>query len=101
MEGDFSKVFSNNWNNSRSRFSDNRYSMDIWHGCLSLAKQFLRGWSSNKTGEEKKGKMLILARLGELGQIGEMGSMDAELWMEIYRLEASLEQIFHQEEIFW
>jgi hypothetical protein len=101
MEEDFSKVFSNNRIGNRSMFSENIYSMDIWHGCLSLARQFLRGWSSNKIAEEKKGKVHILARLGELDQIGEQGSMDVELWMERYMLEARLEHIFHKEEIFW
>jgi hypothetical protein len=101
MEEDFSKVFSNKWIGNRSMFSENIYSLDIWHGCLSLARQFLRGWSSNKIAEEKKGKVHILARLGELDQIGEQGSMDVELWMERYMLEARLEHIFHKEEIFW
>jgi hypothetical protein len=101
MEEDFNKVFSDNWNNSRSRFHENMYSIDIWYGCLGLVRQFLKGWSSNKTAEEKKNTMLIIAKLGELDLIGETGDMDAELWVERYRLEVRLEHMFHKEEIFW
>jgi hypothetical protein len=39
LEEDFIGKFVQNWQVVRCRFSENRYSMDIWHGFLSMARQ--------------------------------------------------------------
>jgi hypothetical protein len=38
LEGNFEETFSNQWNLTRGTFDSQRYSMGIWHGCLSLAR---------------------------------------------------------------
>jgi hypothetical protein len=66
LEEDFIGKFGQNWQIVRSRFSRKRYSIDIWHGCLSLSRQYLRGWAANKIGETRRIKLEILSRLEEL-----------------------------------
>jgi hypothetical protein len=38
----------------RDKFHSLRYSMDVWHGCLSMSRQYLRGWSANKNASMKR-----------------------------------------------
>jgi hypothetical protein len=66
LEDDFIRNFGLNWQKVRSRFHDQRYSIDIWHGCRSMSRQYLRGWSTNKAGEARRNKLEILEKLEEL-----------------------------------
>jgi hypothetical protein len=54
LEEDFKRIFEENWKSTRIRFSDQRYAMDIWHGCISMSRQYLRGWNANKASEGRK-----------------------------------------------
>jgi hypothetical protein len=38
MEEDFVGKFDQNWKAVRDRFNDSRYSMDVWHGYLSMSR---------------------------------------------------------------
>jgi hypothetical protein len=51
-----------------------RYSIDIWHGCLNLTRQYLRGWNANKVRDNKKAKKEILDKLRELDEMGDQTS---------------------------
>jgi hypothetical protein len=98
LEEGFVQMVVDNWKTIRSRFSEQRYSMDIWHGCLSLTRQRLRGWSANKLSKSKKTKNLISK---ELDTLGETREEDTSLWAWRYQLEGKLEEIYNKEEIFW
>jgi hypothetical protein len=37
------KIFEGNWKKIVGRCHDKSYSMDVWHDCLSLTRQYLRG----------------------------------------------------------
>jgi hypothetical protein len=64
------------WNYIRIRFFDQRYSLDIWLGCLSMSRQYLRGWNANKRNDEKKRKKELLCRLNHLEQVAEDRALD-------------------------
>jgi hypothetical protein len=89
------------WNSIRGRFSESRYSLDIWHGCLSLSRQYLRGWNINKRSEAKKMKKELLGKLDGLDKIAEVRPLDGNFWKERYLVEGELEQIYHKEELHW
>jgi hypothetical protein len=42
--------------------------MDTWHGCLSLSRQYLKGWSGNKASENRKPKENVLKELAILDE---------------------------------
>jgi hypothetical protein len=70
---------------------------------MSSSRQYLRGWSANKSVVSKKEKADILSRLEELDKKGEDNTIlfPESLWMERYHLEAKLDQIYYKEEIYW
>jgi hypothetical protein len=37
------RIFERNWKKIVGRYHDQSYSMDVWHNCLSLTRQYLRG----------------------------------------------------------
>jgi hypothetical protein len=43
LEEGFEAMVAKNWELNRARFSEQRYSVDVWNGCSSLLRQFLRG----------------------------------------------------------
>jgi hypothetical protein len=47
----------------RGRFNSQRYSLDVWNGCLSLSRQYLKGWAANKMGVMRKSKSKIMKTL--------------------------------------
>jgi hypothetical protein len=78
-----------------------RYSVDIWHGCLSLSRQYLRGWNGSKVCEAKRESPEILKRLEILDDISEGQLVQTDHWKERYQLESKLEHIDQKEELFW
>jgi hypothetical protein len=84
--------FSRNWDTVRGRFTNQRYSMDIWHGCLSLTRQYLRGWNDNRLSQTRKSKEDLLAKLKELDVARESHAKDSVIWSQRYHLEARLEK---------
>jgi hypothetical protein len=57
-----------NWSGSKSKFSDQSYALDVWHECLCLLMQYLRGWNANRIKESKTIKREILSRLEQLDE---------------------------------
>jgi hypothetical protein len=74
--------------------------MDVWHGCLSLSRQYLRGWSANKTSEARKNKEMLLHNLEKMDQVNG-GQLDVAHWTERYKLENELEQLYSKEDLYW
>jgi hypothetical protein len=70
LEEDFVSKFDQNRQKVRARFTDSRYSMDVWHGCLSMSRQYLRGWYANRIIENRKHKMELLAKLEQIDSNG-------------------------------
>jgi hypothetical protein len=101
LEEDFMDSFTKNWQKVRDRFHNQRYSLDIWHGCLNLSRQYLRGWNANKIRDSKKEKKDILQKLEEMDKDGEQEGVNERFWVERYQLEGQLEQLYHKEELFW
>jgi hypothetical protein len=54
LEDNFNYIFSRNWQSVTNRFGEQSYSLDLWHGCLSLTRQYLRGCNANKESASKK-----------------------------------------------
>jgi hypothetical protein len=54
LEPEFMRIFEGNWKKIVGRCHDKSYSMDVWHGCLSLTRQYLREWNANKVRENSK-----------------------------------------------
>jgi hypothetical protein len=100
-EKNFIELFNKNWKLVRDRFHVDRYSVDIWHGCLSLSRQYLRGWNSNKVCEAKRERPEILKRLEILDDISEGQLVQTNHWKERYQLKSKLEHIDRKEELFW
>jgi hypothetical protein len=101
VEEGFKDRFLGNWQLTKARFSDHRYSLDIWHGCLSMSRQDLRGWHANNTKETNKRKKELIGTLEELNMINERNEVLKEHWEERYYIEAQLEQIYQKEELHW
>jgi hypothetical protein len=80
LEGDFIDKFESNWKLVRSIFADQRYSLDVWNGCLSMSKQFLKGWAANKMGESRKSKSEILEELENLDRTYESRGVGAVMY---------------------
>jgi hypothetical protein len=70
------------------------YSMDIWHGCLSLTRQYLRGWNANKVSEAKIRKADILRKLEVLDDMNDDQVVQEENWRDRYQLESQLAQTY-------
>jgi hypothetical protein len=100
LEDDFSSKFGLNWKLVRKRFSGQRYSMDVWNGCLSMSRQYLKGWAANRIGQTRKTKSEILGKLEELDRSCETQGA-CELWEQRYQLENNLDQIYQKEEMYW
>jgi hypothetical protein len=66
-----------------------------------MSRQYLRGWAANKTGEARRTKQGILSKLEEVDKKQECQDVESDPWRERYQLEASLDQIYHKEEIYW
>jgi hypothetical protein len=64
MEEGFEEMVVGNWCSNRGRFNAQRYSLDVWYGCISLLRQHMRGWNANKRSEARKMKELC-KRLSE------------------------------------
>jgi hypothetical protein len=62
--------------------------MDIWHGCLSLTRQYLRGWNANRLSSTWKSKEDLLVKIKELDVEGEIHSEESMRWSQRYHLEA-------------
>jgi hypothetical protein len=75
--------------------------LDIWHGCLSSSRWYLKGWHANKESASKKVKKEALDRLEQLDKIVDHQVVREEHWRERYQLEAKLEYIYLKEELFW
>jgi hypothetical protein len=71
--------------------------MDV---CLSMTKQYLRGWNANKVMNAKKAKSDILKRLAEMDEMAEFQHVGEGFWSKRYQLEAQLEKIYHGEELY-
>jgi hypothetical protein len=52
-------------------------------------------------GEQKKLKQDLLLELEQLDNMAEEMASPADIWKQRYELEAKLEQIYTQEELFW
>jgi hypothetical protein len=63
LEKVFSQHLGKIWHQCRDCRRTNRYSIDVWHGCLSGARQHLRGWNANNKAETSRLKHETLARL--------------------------------------
>jgi hypothetical protein len=61
LEEDFIDKFVQNWQVVRCRFSENRYSMDIWHGCLSMARLFSGVWLLTNLERQGRSNKIFLA----------------------------------------
>jgi hypothetical protein len=62
--------------------------MIIWHGCLSLTRQYLRGWNANRLSNTRKSKEDLLVKINELDVEGEIHSEESMHWSQRYHLEA-------------
>jgi hypothetical protein len=88
QEPDFLDIFTRNWQQILVRFHDQRYSMDVWHGCLGLTRKYLRGWNSNKVRDAKRDKVEILKKLKEMDELFELQKVGAGFWSKMYQLES-------------
>jgi hypothetical protein len=68
---------------------------------LSLSRQYLKGWSANKSSEAMKVKDGEIRRMAELDSVSDSQVVGVDHWNERYKLEAKLEQILHKEELYW
>jgi hypothetical protein len=101
LEEGFDETVNENWCSNRVRFNADRYSLDVWHNCISLLRQHLRGWSANKRSKDRKSKKDMCQRLAELDKAGEGDENKLQLWQERNQVEARLEMIYQKEEIYW
>jgi hypothetical protein len=69
LEEGFEDRCMKNWSGNKSRFSDQNYALHIWHECLRLLRQYLRGWNANRIKESKAIKKELLSRLEQLDEI--------------------------------
>jgi hypothetical protein len=74
------EMVSDKWCSNRAKVETHRYSLDVWHGCISLLRQFLRGWSINKRREDRISKKELCQRLSELDKGVEEHGDDLLLW---------------------
>jgi hypothetical protein len=72
--------------------------MDIWNGCTSMLRQYLRGVEPEYQEGPKKA---LLLKLYDLDRAGEDLPKDNKRWEERYQLEADLRNIYRSEELFW
>jgi hypothetical protein len=79
LEEGFDEMVNENWCSNRAIFNADRYSLDVWHGCISLLRQHLRGWSANKRCEDRKSKKGLCQRLIELEKTGEEDENNLQL----------------------
>jgi hypothetical protein len=75
--------------------------VDIWHGCLSMSRQYLRDWNANKASEGKRKMMNLLTQLKALDVVSEQRDVDREHWEKRYALEKEMEIIYHKEDLYW
>jgi hypothetical protein len=68
---DFLSIFSNMWEKNENRSSNKQYSLNRWHGCLSLTRHDLRGWQANRNAKARKNKTQILNRLEAIDGQGQ------------------------------
>jgi hypothetical protein len=101
QEKDFVQMLAKKWVIIKSRFSPHGYFLHVWHGCLSLSRQFLREWNANKLNESKKQNRDILKELEDLDKLGEIQVDNIDVWAKRYKLEDSLEQIYQKEGAYW
>jgi hypothetical protein len=59
------------WCRSKSDGRGDRYSIDVWQGCLAGSRKHLRGWSANRKAEINKIKSTTLSRMENLDKEGE------------------------------
>jgi hypothetical protein len=79
LEDGFEAMVAKYWETNRAGFSKQRYSMDVWNGCPSLLRQYLRGWNRNKLAETKKLKKNLVEKLRVMHETGM--SKAGESWI--------------------
>jgi hypothetical protein len=88
MDG-FLKLVDNKWGETKNKCPDNVYSLDKWHGCVALLRNFLKGWGRNVRGDYRRKKNELMEQIqcidGEMPAQG--GGADAERWRKRYQLE--------------
>jgi hypothetical protein len=100
LEEDFMANFSKVWQQAKEGKGRSGYSLDIWHGCLSRMRQFLRVRNANKVTEQKKSKLELVAKFDALDKKTETRMVDAIHLSERYLIEDQLEHIYQREELY-
>lgn len=72
---------------------EQNYSLHIWHGCLQSMRKYLRGWSLQLLGDQRKGKVDLSQRIQELDKIAESRLLSIQEWEERIEIEVTLENI--------
>lgn len=89
------------WGLAEARCPEAGYSLDCWHGCTVLLRTKLKGWNIRSLGEQKKVKRGFMDELSDIDRIANMRELTPEEWSHRYEVERRLEQIYHEEEIYW
>jgi hypothetical protein len=75
--------------------------MEIWQNKIRLLRRYLRGWSKNLNGANKKEKKDVITKVDELDKKVE-STMLSPHEVDLRRcLKARLIQLLHEEEIKW
>ncbi|KAI4984215.1 hypothetical protein ZWY2020_047913 [Hordeum vulgare] len=75
--------------------------VDVWHQCVKLACQAMRGWGANLGADLRARKGALLGQLQELDDLADGPGLSPDDWIRRNSLDTSLMDIFKSEEVFW
>ena len=80
------------WQATRGRCPNTAYSIDRWHGQITLLRQFLKGCGNNLRRD---------FRIREIDDLENLGFSCPEHDLEGYQLELELEEPLQEHELYW
>jgi len=59
------------WEEFKAQQLNQKYSLNLWHGCLQSLRQYLRGWNLKDIGEQKRIKLSIAKSIEDIDKAVE------------------------------
>ncbi|KAE8776575.1 hypothetical protein D1007_50757 [Hordeum vulgare] len=75
--------------------------VDIWHHCAKRARQAMKGWGANLGADLRPRKGDLLGQIKALDDLANGPGLSPDDWPRRYSLDATLMDIFKNEELFW
>lgn len=91
LRPEYRDVVISSWVRNRNKIPVSNYSMDKWHGCLTICKQKVRGKDIQEKGDPRKQKLLGIEKLKAIDMISENRQLSPEEWIERYKIEQAVE----------